>query len=79
MTGEELRNLFEKEGEGASIVYCTDVSPVGLNTQPISMGVPSSHMKETGEVDSSGDRTEQGSDGGLEETAEPFPCLFRVR
>ena len=48
-------------GERASIAYWTDVSPVGLNTQPISTGVPSSHMKETGEVDSSGDGPSKGA------------------
>ena len=34
--------------ERASIAYWTEVSPVDLNTQPISTGVLSSHMKETG-------------------------------
>ena len=34
--------------ERASMAYWTDIPPVGLNTQPISTGVWSSHMKETG-------------------------------
>ena len=36
------------EVERVSMAYCTDVSPVDLNTQAISAGVWSSHMKETG-------------------------------
>ena len=44
------------EAERVSMAYCTDVSPVDLNTQAISTGVWSSHMKETGgeEVNSPG-------------------------
>jgi len=36
------------EAERVSMAYWTDVSPVDLNTQAISTGVWSSHMKETG-------------------------------
>jgi len=44
------------EAERVSMAYWTEVSPVDLNTQAISTGVLSSHMKETGdeEVYSSG-------------------------
>lgn len=42
-------------GERALVAYWIDISPVGLNTQPASAGVPSSRMKEIVGVDSSDD------------------------
>ena len=51
-------------GERTSIAYWTEVSPVDLNTQPISTGVWSSHMKELGDVEevySRGDGPSKGA------------------
>jgi len=49
--------------ESASMAYCIDISPLWLNTQPISRGVWSSHMKDMGdeEVYSSGDGPSNGA------------------
>ena len=44
------------------MAYWTPTSPVGLNTQPISTGAPSSHVKGNGgEVNSAGDGPSKGA------------------